>query len=151
MRYAGLLLILCIAVASCDNSKSKSEEKQADIPALSKQDTVDVVRLATEYLEHLKNKEFDIALQMLRCMRNDSVFKLSDTERSDLKLQYQTFPVLSYKIDGILFKDAHSTEVIYSVEFFKKEAGQEEIPNTMSFRLNPQKIKDIWHLGVLNR
>lgn len=151
MRYAGLLLILCIAVASCDNSKSKSEEKQADIPALSKQDTVDVVRLATEYLEHLKNKEFDIALQMLRCMRNDSVFELSEAERNDLKMQYQMFPVLSYKIDGIILKDVHSTEVIYSVEFFKKGPGQEEIPNTMSFRLSPQKIDDIWHLGVLNR
>lgn len=150
MRHAGILFILCIAIASCKSNKSKSEEKQID-PVFSKQDTADVVGLATEYLEHLKNKEFDLGLQMLRCMRNDSVFELSEAERNDLKMQYQMFPVLSYKIDGIILKDVHSTEVIYSVEFFKKGPGQEEIPNTMSFRLSPQKIDDIWHLGVLNR
>lgn len=150
MRYAGVLLMLCIAIASCNSNKSKSEETQVE-PAFSKQDTADVARLATEYLEHLKNKEFDLALQMLRSMRNDSVFELSDAERNDLKMQYQTFPVLSYNIDGIAFDDKHRTEVIYSIEFFKREPGQEDMPNTMNFRLNPQKIDDVWCLGVLNK
>ncbi len=73
-------------------------------------------------------------------MQNDSVKALSEQEQEDLKQQYHTFPVLSYKIEGITLNDERNTEVAYSVEFFKKQAGQEDFPNTMSFRLNPQKI-----------
>ena len=42
------------------------------------------------------------------------------------------------------------TEVAYSIEFFKKQEDDER-PNTLNFRLNPQKIDDVWYLSVLNR
>lgn len=152
MKYVGILFVLCVAFASCQNDKSKQKSEQIEIaPTFCKEDTIEVARLATEYLEHLKNKEFDLALQMLNHMRNDSILALSEEEKRDLQQQYQTFPVLAYKIEGISLNDEYTTEVMYSVEFFKKEPGQEEVPNTMKFRLNPQKINDIWYLGVLNR
>lgn len=153
MKYTGILFILCMAFVSCHNAGSKKEAgQQAEvIPTFCKADTADVERLANEYLEHLKKKEFDLALQMLYHMRNDSILELSNKEREDLKLQYKAFPVLSYRIEGIAFKDAYNTEVMYSIEFFKREPGQENIPNTMNFRLNPQKIGSTWRLGVLNK
>lgn len=138
MKYVGILFILCVAFASCQNDKSKQKSEQIEIaPTFSKEDTMEVARLATEYLEHLKNKEFDLALQMLNHMRNDSILALSEEEKKDLKQQYQTFPVLAYRIEGISLNDEYTTEVMYSIEFFKKEPGQEEVPNTMKFRLNP--------------
>ncbi|MBP9507133.1 MAG: hypothetical protein KBE85_04325 [Bacteroides sp.] len=152
MKYVGFLFLLCIVVTSCNNAKNKQEAKLVEIiPIFSKEDTAEVVRLTTEYLEHLKNKEFDLALQMLNQMKNDSVQTLSKKDQEDMKQQYRTFPVLSYTIEGIMMNDERNTEVTYSVEFFKKQAGQEDIPNTMSFCLNPQKIQGTWYLGVLNR
>ena len=152
MKYVGFLFLLCVAITSCNNAGNKQAAQEVEVtPLFSEKDTAEVVRLTTEYLDHLQKKELDLALQMLNHMQNDSVKALSEKEQEDLRQQYRTFPVLSYKIEGITLNDERNTEVTYSVEFFKKQAGQEDYPNTMSFCLNPQKINGTWYLGVLNR
>lgn len=152
MKYWGLCFLLCIAT-SCQNTKSKQGDDKSvnTIPIFSKADTVEVIGLTTEYLEHLKNKEFSEAIQMLYHIENDSVLVLSEQEKKTLIQQYKTFPVLSYQIGNLIFNNIYDAEVRYCIEFFKKQKGQEEIPNTMSFRLSSQKIDDKWRLGVLNR
>lgn len=151
MKYWGLLCFLLCITTSCQNTKSKQDNTSADMsPIFSKEDTVKVAGLATEYLEHLKKKEFDEAIQMLHNIQNDSILELSEQEKKNLMQQYKTFPVLSYQIGNLIFNNIYDAEVRYCIEFFKKKDGQEEIPNTMNFRLNSQKIKDEWHLGVLN-
>lgn len=150
MKYWGLCFLLCMAT-SCQNTKSKQDNTSANMsPIFSKEDTIKVTRLATEYLEHLKKKEFDEAIQMLHNTQNDSILELSDQERKDMMQQHKTFPVLSYQIGSLIFNNIYDAEVRYCIEFFKKQEEQEEIPNTMNFRLNSRKIKDEWYLGVLN-
>lgn len=154
MKYAGVLFMLCLVVMACQHSKKQetvATEEEEVVSPFSEEDTTEVVKLVTEYLDYLKRQEFDSALQMLHHLQNDSVSDLSEKEMSDLKQQYKTFPVLSYTIDGITLNDEQDTEVKYSIEFFKRVSGQEDIPNTMNFCLNPQKIDGVWHLGVLNR
>lgn len=150
IKYAGIYIILCVFAISCYNNKQETV-KTENTPVFCKKDTVEVTRLTTEYLEHLKNNEFDQAMQMLHYVRNDSVMELSDTEKGKLRKQYQTLPVLSYSLIGMKMNDPNTTEVIYSIEIFKKITGQENVPNTMNLRLNPQKVGDVWYLGVLNR
>lgn len=87
---------------------------------------------------------------MLHHIQNDTVLALNDTEREQMELLYQRFPVLTYQIDGYHFNGIYDTEVVYSIEFFEKKAGDER-HNTLNFRLNPQKIKNVWYLSMLNR
>lgn len=150
IKYAGIFIILCVIAISCHHNRQESVKTETT-PVFCKKDTVEVTRLTTEYLEHLKNKEFDQAIQMLHHVSNDSVMELSDTEKGKLRKQYQALPVLSYTITGMKMNDPNTTEVMYSIEIFEKIAGQENVPNTMNLRLNPQKVGDVWYLGVLNR
>lgn len=148
MKYGGGLFLLLI-LFSCGRQISK-ESMETEQECLAPGDTTRIVRLATEYLEHLKNKEFDEALNMLHVIRHDSVFGLDDVDIKKMKAQYETFPVLAYQINGCFIKGFHKTEVAYSIEFFKKEV-EDKIPNTLNFRLNPQKINNIWYLSLVTR
>lgn len=154
MKDVEFLFLLCLVMVACSNGKSKQGTKEVeDVSSIfCKEDTNTVVRLTTEYLDHLKKKEFEQALQMLHYAKSDSLSGISETERDDLTEQYSTFPVLSYEIKGVVFNpDLLNAEVMYTIEFFKLEPGQEGIPNTMNFRLNVQKMDDVWYLGVLNK
>ena len=150
------LFFSCFALlfsCKCSNNATEAEldNVQAIEPKFNAQDSMVVSALATQYLDYLKNKQVDSALAMLSSFRNDSVLTLLDTDRKDLLNQYSQFPVLSYQIGSIVFIDNNRSELHYCVEFFERKAGQEDYPNTMNFRLNPQKIDGVWHLGVLNK
>lgn len=145
MKYGGLMLLLYMLTA-CNHTKQKQDTKEI----FCKEDTTEVVMLATEYLEHLKNKEFNEAIQMIYHIEGDSVLKLTTNEQEDLMKQYEYFPVLSYKIESIFLSGIHSTEIMYNIKFFEKQEGDER-PNTLKFRLNPKRINNAWYLGVLNR
>lgn len=150
MKYWEFMILLCIVTSACKDTKGEQYMGENTVPAFCKKDTVEIVRLTTAYLEFLKNKEFDKAVRMLRHIQDGTVLALNDTERKQMEQLYQLFPVLSYQIDGYYFNGIYNTEVVYSIEFFEKEEGDER-PNTLNFRLNPQKIKDVWYLSMLNR
>lgn len=150
MKYWEFMILLCIVTSACKDTKSKQYMGENTVPAFCKKDTVEVIRLTTAYLEFLKNKEFDKAVRMLHHIQDDTVLALNDTERKQMEQLYQLFPVLSYQIDGYYFNGIYNTEVVYRIEFFEKEGGDER-PNTLNFRLNPQKIKNVWYLSMLNR
>lgn len=150
MKYWGFMILLCIVITACKNTKSEQYiEKDTDL-TFCRKDTNEIVRLTITYLECLKNKEFDKAIQMLHNIQNDTVLALNDIEKEKMKQLYRLFPVLSYEIDGYYFNGTRNTEVAYSIEFFEKKEGDER-PNTLNFRLNPQRIKDVWYLSMLNR
>ncbi len=150
MKYLGFMILLCIVITACKGTKSEQYIGKDMDSTFCRKDTVEIIRLTTAYLESLKNKEFDRAIRMLHHIQNDTVLALNDTEREQMELLYQRFPVLTYQIDGYHFNGIYDTEVVYSIEFFEKKAGDER-HNTLNFRLNPQKIKNVWYLSMLNR
>lgn len=149
LKYWGFILLLSMIVVACNNANRdyRVENKNA---IFCKQDTIEVIKLTTTYLEHLKNRDFDKAIQMIYHIQNDTVSALTEEERKALEQQYTLFPVLSYKIDGYYFTDTRNTEIAYSIVFFEKQDGDNK-PNTLKFRLNPQRVKDAWYLSILNR
>lgn len=146
-----ILTLLFSCKCSNNTTEAELDNVQAIVPKFDAQDSMVVSALATQYLDYLKNKQVDSALAMLSSFRNDSVLTLLDADRKDLLKQYAQFPVLSYQIGSIVFIDNNKSELHYCVEFFERKPGQEDYPNTMNFRLNPQKIDGVWHLGVLNK
>lgn len=149
IKYWVFVTLLSIVLVACNNSKSGQCSENAN-STFCKQDTNEVIKLTTTYLEYLKNKDFDKAIQMIYHIQNDTVSVLTVEERKLLEQQYQLFPVLSYKIDGYYFNNTHDTEIAYRIEFFEKHDGDNR-PNTLKFRLNPQRVKNVWYLSMLNR
>lgn len=145
IKYCWIIFLCCVVIA-CNNSKKQQENKGL----FSKEDTTEVIRLATEYLEHLKNKDFDNAIKMLHLVKGDSIYSLSTEEQENLMQQYMSFPVLSYNIENLYLTGVRSTEIVYRIEFFEKQE-KDKRPNTLKFRLNPQRINNVWYLSVLNR
>lgn len=120
------------------------------IPMFCAGDTADVIHITTQYLEYLKNKEFDKAMDMLYHIEGDQASSLTEEEKTEMQKQYQLFPVLSYQITGYTFADPYNTEINYTITFFEKSEDS-NIPNTMAFSLKPQRINAIWCLSILNR
>lgn len=148
--YIGILIIV-ISLYSCGGNTSRQKSDANDtIPTFCAGDTADVIRITTEYLEHLKNKEFDEAMRMLYHIEGDHAYALTDQEKVELQKQYQLFPVLSYQINGYTFTNPHHTEINYTITFFEKSEDS-TIPNTMAFSLKPQRINAVWCLSILNR
>lgn len=145
-------IMAVISLFSCAGNKSSHDSKAtADtIPTFCAGDTADVIRITTQYLEHLKKKEFDEAMRMLYHIEGEHAYALTDQEKAELQKQYKLFPVLSYKINGYTFTDPYHTEINYTITFFER-SGDNDIPNTMSFSLRPQRINAVWCLSLLNR
>lgn len=150
--FLGCLLVACAFFASC-SSCSNSKERAASqdtVPTFSKADTTEVLKMAETYLEHLKNKEYDAAIDMLCTIENDSVKPLPEKERQTIVGQQNVFPVLSYKLDSYEFKDENNVELTYTIEFFKKAEG-DDVPNTIRITFAPERIDGTWHLALMNK
>lgn len=140
-----------ITLFSCGGNNTKQGARETDtIPTFCAGDTADVISITTQYLEYLKNKEFDKAMDMLYHIEGDQTFGLTEKEKTEMQKQYKLFPVLSYQIIGYTFTDPYNTEINYTITFFEK-SDDSNIPNTMAFSLKPQRINAVWCLSILNR
>lgn len=145
-----VIVINAIGVVSCGNKEQKKETQDPTQPImyLSKEDTTAVWNLTKEFLENLKEDRIDAALDMLYYMDSDKkIVKLPNELVEKQKRIFQIFPVLSYKIDGIIFYSETDSQVQYTIEFFKKEPGDDR-PNTTSFFIKPMRVNNVWHLTM---
>lgn len=142
-------LILFSSVTILAFNACTSNSKKVEIPSIyNAQDTTLVQNMVTAYLEQLKAKEYDQALDMLSTLKTDSVVSvqpLSEEERMQLKKQFDVFPVLNYKLESEDWTDDDHIVYTYLVEFFEKEPGS-DIPNTVKLVLNPFRKDGRWYL-----
>ncbi len=131
--------------ASCGKQKVKDS-----VPELTKADTTEVIRLTEEYLEHVKNHEYDEAMAMLHDIKMNKVNDLSPKKDSAMRLQQKMFPVLGYELKDMKFYSSRKVRVTYAIEFFEKDP-QDKIPNTIRMTFAPQRIAHTWYLAVVER
>lgn len=148
-----LVIAICILIGtsiffSCSNCSNKIDHNTKDtVPAFTKDDTTKVLQLTETYLNHMKNKEYDQGLSMLRTIINDSIMPLSEDIKNNIRIQQKNFPVLNFKLSNIEFINANQVSVTYTIEFFEKAPG-DDIPNTIRMTFSPQKIKDEWYIEL---
>lgn len=150
-RYSCFIVLLSLCAASCSN-KSKKEESYSLQPkmVLEARDTTEVFNLTTKFLELLKAKQTDEAVAMLYFLDKEGhVVPLPDSLAERQKSVFRMFPVLSYKIDNIVFNTETDSQVKYTIEFFKKEPGDTR-PNTTSFFVKPMRVEGVWHLTMFD-
>lgn len=143
----GILACLCSCNSSKKNEQPQEEEDvNAFVNGLTAEDTTQVLNLATQYLEYMKNDQVDAALDMLSEVKNDTVIALSPELRNQLCTAAATFPVISYNIDVMFLRSETDNEVRYTTEFFEKPEGDNR-PNTIKGSLYPCKVNGQWILA----
>ena len=153
-----LLIIVCgltVCLMSCSDKKNGTEDKIA-IPQdprtdfsmqRTSQDTTKVMDLASQFLETLKNKDIEGALDQLYEVDGQNARPLSPEMRGKLRTTLQAFPVESYQIDEIILFSDSDSEVRYTTEMFKVEDGS-NLPNTTKGSLHPYRIDNQWYLTI---
>lgn len=144
------ILLLTMSFSSCKKDKNKEDMEYTLQPKmyLQKHDTTEVMNLTTHFLDKLKNNKIDEAVSMLYYLdKKHRVIKLPDTLALRQKQVFKMFPVLSYKITGITFDKETDSQVKYTIEFFKKQHGDNR-PNTISFFIKPMRVNNVWYLTM---
>lgn len=149
-EFGLLLLAVVLLTAGCKEPKKPTVEDlilQTDME-LSKQDTVEVQQMADAYMELLKNKQYDEALKMVYYVDTlQDIIPIPEENKKTMKMMLKRFPVLSYHCDGIVFHKEMDSQIKYTIEFFKKEPGDDR-PNTTAMYLKPMRKDGKWYLTI---
>ena len=105
MNYKNIRIFVLVAISaplflfSCVGEKKDGGSVKEDINmprmTLDSQDTIIVDQLATEFIEHLKNKEYEDAISMLYYLHPDSSIVPMPRNLAIRQEQiFRTFPVL---------------------------------------------------------
>lgn len=142
------ILTICLCLFSCGQKQKKAVQKEQPLMILGSKDTVTVKKLATEFLEYLKSGNSEAAIDMLYFVTKDKkLVKLPYDLVERQRAIFKHFPVYSYKIDSIIFHTETDSQIRYTIEFFKKENGDNR-SNTTSFFLRPMRFNDVWYLTL---
>lgn len=141
------IVAFLLFLGSCSGCPSDKEKVSGAIPEFVKADTMEVLGLAEQYLNHVRNKNYDAAIAMLYVIENDSVKMISEEDEREIRMQQQAFPVLDYHVEEMEFIDENNVRVTYAVEFFKKEPGS-KVKNTIRLAFAPQRINAVWYLEL---
>ena len=110
-------------------------------------DTLAVMEKADQFLQSLKEKKLDAALDLLYEIENNEAKPLSSERRNLLRQTIGAFPVENYTIDElILFSDSDS-EVRYTTKMFP-DSIESQMPGTMKGSLHPYRIDNNWYLTI---
>lgn len=145
-----LALVALGTLGSCSGCSKGKDSDQDTIPTFAKADTTEVLHMAEQYLNYVKDKDYDKAIGMLSTIVDDTARPISAETERNIRAQQRAFPVLGYKVVSMEFVNANRVKVTYAVEFFKKNPG-DKIQNTINLTFAPQRINAQWYLELLER
>lgn len=151
-KFLTLVFTLSLVFA-CGNKKEQDQVQESVNPRVDKymerssEDTLMLIHMAKEYLDLLKDKDYDGALDLLYEINGKQVQPISATQRGNLLKLNQSFPVYDYTIDELLLYSDSDTEVRYTVQFMENVEDVEG-PTTIKCSVHPKRIKGQWYLTI---
>lgn len=136
--------IICLFLESCSQ---KTDNSSVSEPMFSSEDTTIVITKCEDWLNKVKEKDFDAAFASLDNLKNGDLSKLTVEEKEALKNQFTAFPVLSYKLVNMTWRNTYDVKLTYSFEFMEVEEGS-GISNTMTVTFAPERRNKIWYLAI---
>lgn len=136
--------IICLILGSCSQKTDRSSVSE---PMFTSEDTTIVITKCEDWLNKVKEKDFDAAFASLDNLKNGDLSKLTLEEKEALKNQFTSFPVLSYKLVNMTWRNTYDVKLAYSFEFMEVEEGS-GIPNTMTVTFAPERRNKIWYLAI---
>ena len=153
-KHLRILALAAIAVAlclcSCIGEKKDGGQTTVDLNlptmTLDSQDTIIVDQLSTEFIEHLKNQEYNDAIAMLYYLDPDSSIVPMPRNLAIRQEQiFRTFPVLDYRCESIRFRTETDCQVKFNIVFSRNAEGKDY---TTSLYLQPIRRDGQWYLTV---
>ena len=149
---AAIAIPLCF-LCSCNGNQKGSDDglivNLGPAMTLDSQDTIIVDQLSTEFIEHLKNQEYEDAISMLYYLDPDSsVVPLPRNLAIRQEQIFHIFPVLDYKIESIRFRTESDCQVKFVITFFEKTDPEDRRNNTTSMYLQPVRREGQWYLTI---
>lgn len=145
-----LVLAALSTLGSCSGCSRDKDRETDTVPTFVKADTTEVLHLTEQYLNYVRDKDYDKAIAMLNTIVDDTARPVSEETERDIRAQQRAFPVLAYKVADMEFVNENRVKVTYEIEFFKKNPG-DKIPNTIRLTFAPQRINAQWYLELLER
>ena len=136
-----------------DGSQSETDSDSINHSRLDEQmvrthaDTIACYELAKAYFRALQDKEFDKALDMLYSPKPDGLYNLSDEERHQLIIVYNSVPVYDYYVTDLKMFSEKDTEITVRVVMFSSKPGDDR-PNYIDYKMCPLRIDGKWKLSV---
>ena len=149
-----VLGLVSLSVISCKDSK---KDDHIILPAdprkdysmqRTHEDTLAVLDLANKFLTALKEKNIDAAIDQLIEMEDSVAKPMSVGRKSELKKNFNAFPVESYTIDEMTMFSENDTEVRYTTKMFP-DSVESKMPGTTKGSLHAFRIDNKWYLTIL--
>ncbi|WP_373731126.1 hypothetical protein, partial [Bacteroides heparinolyticus] len=143
-----LCLMLMGIIASCNgkkNDKAETPEEAKEIFAttLTAADTTEVVGLANQCMDLLKENKTEEALKMIFVMNEEGEpVPVSGEQKQKLNGKFKLFPVLEYELVNFSFASEENNDMRYKIIFDKSG----DVPASIGFMFNPVRIDGNWYL-----
>jgi hypothetical protein len=149
-----IVVVTLISFSSCNSCSNKQHDPsfeemvtQAPEMPISKNDTIEVRALATQFLENLRNHRYDQALSMLYYLNGDKIVSLPSKLAVEQMKVFRAFPVYSYTIDNLIFFRETDNQLRYTVIFqLNKKGDFNHRPKQIKGVLRPVRYKGKWYL-----
>lgn len=145
--------LLFLSFASCTNNnkeKNRYQMVQEFRNGLTAEDTLVMLQICDEAMEHLKAGQYELVLANLYEYTDSTheVKPLSEATKNNYLNKFRMFPVLDYQRTGYAFQLEGCNDVRYRVTFSTAEqAGTSDAPTT-HYMFNPVKVDGTWKLCV---
>lgn len=147
-----VLTLLTFSACKKDKVRTFQEIEEDAKPPVAMQldanDTIEVHSLVDHFLQYLKNKEVDAAVDMLYVLNNDSVVSLPAKMAKTQKAVFQRWQGVKYDVDHLIFYSETDTEVKYTVTLFEKTDTADKRSNIISFFIKPVRRDGKWYLTM---
>ena len=152
-KYLSILIVFSfLCLMSCEQKPKQQTPLADDEMALSKQDTLQVMNLVTDFMNALKDKRYADAVVMLHKVNPTSPYSqpelLDNKEIEKTMAELKHFPIRNYEIKEYTFKIAYDNEVKCVIE--TEPASSDEKSQTLKFRLKPVRYFGNWSLCLKN-
>ncbi len=150
--YALITFMFTLSAACSSEKKEQTEVSEVTTSMItSKQDTIELRTKTIDYLNLLRERNFEQAIGMLSSFdeANNTISPLTDEQKKILMSNYNLYPVIDYTIDEIIFNTETDSEIRYTIKMF--ESDDVNMPNRMKFQLSPKRIDGKWHMCIDSR
>lgn len=146
-----MVLALCV-VCSCGKKKKTLDDYREEYltkPAISltQSDSTEVRALVDNYLQLLRDNQFEDAVDMLYYMNGAKIIPMPKELKQRQLAMIKRFRGVKYDLQRIVYSQEYDNIACYVVTLFEKQKGDPR-PNTAQFFLKPVRIDGRWYLTM---
>ena len=148
--YALVFVLLIGMVSSCKKKKTVDEyrEEYLTVPEmqLSQADSTEVRAMVDNYLQCLRNNQFEDAVDMLYYQSGvNTIIPMPKELKASQLAMIKRFRGIKYELQSITYSKDYDNLACYLVTMFEKEKNDPR-PNTAQFFIKPVRVEGKWYL-----